>query len=77
MVHYAPDIQDGVSSNLKIPEGLGTCWIGAFNQDQIRAVLGIPAGAKVIEVMTLGYPADRPRPKSRKPMKELISYDQW
>jgi nitroreductase len=58
-------------------EGLGTCWIGAFNQDRIRALLGIPPDAKVIEVMTLGYPADHLRPKSRKPMKELISYDQW
>jgi hypothetical protein len=50
---------------------------GLQKQDQIRALLGIPADAKVIEVMTLGYPADHPRPKSRKPMKELISYDQW
>jgi nitroreductase len=53
-------------------EGLGTCWIGSFHQDQIRTLLGIPANAKVIEVMTLGYPADHPRPKTRKPMKELV-----
>jgi nitroreductase len=58
-------------------EGLGTCWIGSFHQDQIRTLLGIPANAKVIEVMTLGYPADHPRPKTRKPMKELVCYDQW
>jgi nitroreductase len=58
-------------------EGLGTCWIGSFHQDQIRALLGIPANAKVIEVMTLGYPADSPRPKTRKPMKTLVCYDQW
>jgi len=58
-------------------EGLGTCWIGSFHQDQIRALLGIPANAKVIEVMTLGYPADHPRPKTRKPMKELACYDRW
>ena len=58
-------------------EGLGTCWIGAFNQDQVRALLGIPADAKVIGVMTLGYPADHPRPKTRKPVKELVSYDRW
>jgi nitroreductase len=58
-------------------EGLGTCWVGAFNQDQTRALLGIPANAKVIEVMTLGYPADNLRPKTRKPVKELACYDQW
>jgi len=58
-------------------EGLGTCWIGSFHQDQIRALLGVPVNAKVIEVMALGYPADHPRPKTRKPMKELVCYDQW
>ena len=58
-------------------EGLGTCWIGSFHQDQIRALLGIPANAKVIEVMTLGYPADHPRPKTRKPIRELVCHDQW
>jgi nitroreductase len=58
-------------------EGLGTCWIGSFHQDQIRALLGIPANAKVIEMMTLGYPADLPQPKTRKPMKQLVCYDQW
>jgi nitroreductase len=58
-------------------EGLGTCWIGSFHQDQIRTLLGIPANARVIEVMTLGYPGDHPRPKTRKPMKELVCYDQW
>ena len=58
-------------------EGLGTSWIGSFHQDQIRTLLGIPDNAKVIEVMTLGYPADHPRPKTRKPMKELVCYDKW
>ncbi len=58
-------------------EGLGTCWIGAFDQDQVREVLGIPKSAKVVAVMTLGYPADNPRPKSRKSIGEIVSYDQW
>jgi nitroreductase len=58
-------------------ERLGTCWIGSFHQDQIRTLLRIPANTKVIEVMTLGYPADRLRPKTRKSMKELVCYDQW
>ena len=58
-------------------EGLGTCWIGAFYQDQVREVLGIPESAKVVAVMTLGYPADSPRPKSRKPIGEIVCYDRW
>lgn len=58
-------------------EGLGSCWIGAFYQDQVRAVLGIPDSVRVIELMTLGYPADQARPKSRKPTGEIVCYDRW
>jgi len=58
-------------------EGLGTCWIGAFHQDKVREVLGIPDRAKVVEVMALGYPADSLRPKHRKPIEELVCYDRW
>ena len=56
-------------------EGLGTCWIGAFKQDEVRQVVGVPETAKVIEVMPLGYPADSPRPKKRKPLEEIVSYE--
>ena len=58
-------------------EGLGTCWIGAFYQEQVREVLGIPDSVAVVEMMTLGYPADNPRPKSRKLMDEIVCYDRW
>ena len=57
--------------------GLGTCWIGAFDQDAVRGVLGIPATAKVIEVLPLGYPADQPRPKNRKALEEIVCWDKW
>jgi nitroreductase len=58
-------------------EGLGTCWIGAFSQDQVREVLSVPESAKVIGVMTLGYPADSPRAKNRKPINEIVCHDRW
>ena len=60
-----------------VAEGLGTCWIGAFYQDQVRQVLEIPPEAKVIELLTLGYPADRSRPKTRKALGEIVCYDRW
>ena len=58
-------------------EGLGTCWIGAFNQDKVRSVLGVPPEVKVIEVMALGYPADEPRPKNRKAIEEIVCYEKY
>jgi nitroreductase len=58
-------------------EGLGTCWIGAFEQDKVRAVLGVPESARVVEVMTLGYPADTPSSRIRKSLSEIVCYDAW
>lgn len=58
-------------------EGLASCWIGAFSQDEVRQVLSIPPTVKVIELMTLGYPADIPRPKARKPLSEIVVLDVW
>ena len=40
-------------------------------------VVGVPAGAKVIEVMPLGYPADKPRAKDRKALDEIVCYDKY
>ena len=58
-------------------EELGTCWIGSFHQDRIHDLLDIPADAKVVEVMTLGYPADKPKPRSRKAFDEIVCYEKF
>ena len=57
--------------------GLGTCWIGAFNPTATREVLGLPEGVEPIVMTPLGYPADQPRPKERKPLSDLVHYEQW
>ena len=58
-------------------EGLGTCWVGAFSQDQVCQILGVPVGCKVIELMALGYPAASPGPKVRKPLAEIVCYEKF
>jgi len=58
-------------------EGLGTCWIGAFSQDEVRRILDIPKNYKVVTVLPLGYPADSPRPKFRKPIEEVVFYESF
>ena len=57
--------------------GLGTCWIGAFDPHAAREVLGLPAGVEPIAFTPLGYPADRPRAKKRKPLADLVRYERW
>jgi nitroreductase len=36
--------------------GLGTCWVGAFDEDRARQLLAIPASIRVVLLMPLGYP---------------------
>jgi nitroreductase len=54
--------------------GLGTCWIAAFNPEAAREVLGLPAELEPVAFTPLGYPADKWKPKKRRPASELIQY---
>lgn len=57
--------------------GLGTCWIANFDPAVVRQVLGLPEGVEPVALTPLGYPADQPRPKERKPLAELVRYERW
>ncbi len=54
---------------------LGTCWIGAFDQEAVKKILKIPRQCKVVVLLPLGYPADTQGTKTRKNLEEIISYD--
>jgi nitroreductase len=60
-----------------VAEGLGTCWIGHFDQDQCRAILGVPETAKIVELLPIGYPDASPPEKKRKSLDELVRYDRF
>jgi nitroreductase len=58
-------------------EGLGTCWIGAFDQAAAKKLLGIPDDVRVVELMPLGYPASEPAARPRRELDEIVMYDKW
>ena len=58
-------------------EGLGTCWIGDFLEDEIRRVLGIPDDVTVIALMPMGYPDESRAPRIRKELSEIVCYERW
>ena len=65
-----------------VADGLGTCWIGAFDEAQVKVLLQIPANVKVVAMTPLGYPAtpdlNRPLDEARrKPLAELFSTDKY
>jgi nitroreductase len=57
--------------------GLGTCWIAAFDVEAARSVLRLPAEVEPVIFTPLGYPADAPGPKLRKPLADLVRYEHW
>lgn len=58
-------------------QGLGTCWIAAFNAKAAREILKLPPEAEPLIFTPLGYPADQPGPKERKPLEALVRYEHW
>ncbi len=58
-------------------EGLGTCWIGSFEEEEVKAILNIPENVKVLALTPLGYPDEIPRFRKRKSLDEIISYDRF
>ncbi|HUJ43942.1 MAG TPA: nitroreductase family protein [Opitutaceae bacterium] len=57
--------------------GLGTCWIAAFDVAAARQAFVLPGGVDPLALTPVGYPADRPGPKERKPLAELVRYERW
>ncbi len=60
-----------------VEEGLGTCWIGSFYVDQVKEILGIPDDIRVVQLLTLGYPAALRKRKVRKSIEEIVRYNTW
>ena len=59
-------------------EGLGTCWIGAFEEQQVRDILGIPKDIRVVALLPLGYPVDPSlKHKSRLSIDQIVKYEEW
>ncbi len=59
-------------------EGLGTCWIGSFDEGMVRQILGIPSHIRVVSLMPLGWPADAAAvTKSRLGLETIVHWERW
>jgi len=57
--------------------GYGTCWIGAFDESQVKQILNIPEDKKVVICMTFGKPKGKHVPRSRKAVSEFLYLNQF
>ena len=59
-------------------EGLGTCWIGAFFEEEAKKILHIPDNVRIVELLALGYSQEQePRKKNRLSLREVVMYEGW
>lgn len=58
-------------------QGLGTCWVAWFTQQEFRPILGIPDDKFVLCVLTVGYASEAPTPRPRKSIEEIVRYERW
>ncbi|MGD0994196.1 MAG: nitroreductase family protein [Candidatus Bathyarchaeia archaeon] len=52
--------------------GLGSCWIGAFKEDEIRQVIKAPKEMRPVALIPVGYPNEAPAARSRRPVGEIM-----
>jgi len=56
-------------------DGVGSCWLGWFDEKAVKKELGLPRSARLDVIISLGYPEkDEPRDKVRKPMDDVRRY---
>jgi nitroreductase len=57
--------------------GVGSCWIGAFNEQKVKNALQIPEKWKVVALISLGYPAENPESRKKKEKSKLFTFNRF
>jgi len=59
-------------------QGLGSVFVGVFDEEQLKALLEIPSNIRIVGLFPLGYPAGEAKGgPSRKPLSEFVHYGKW
>ncbi len=58
-------------------QGLGTVWVGMFDEEKLRPVLGVPDAIRIVALTPLGYPAKWPDDRGRKPLDDIVHRETW
>ncbi len=56
--------------------GLGTCWVGAFNEDEAKKALKTPDGMRPVAMIPVGYPNKTPSQRSRRPLNKIVYHEE-
>lgn len=57
--------------------GLGTCWVGWFDEERVRRVLAIPPEVRVVALVPVGFPDEAPPERPRRSLEEVLAWNRW
>ena len=57
--------------------GVGSCWIGSFDEKKVKELLKIPDKWKVVALVALGYPDEQPKNRKKKPLEDLFGFNSF
>lgn len=58
-------------------QGIASCWIGDYNEDNLRETLNIPETASIAAIISFGDPAHKPGPRKKKPLNQILHTNTW
>ena len=58
-----------------VDEGLGTCWIGSFNEGEVARIVNLVFPVRPVALVVLGHPADEPTTRARRPLGEVLFWE--
>jgi nitroreductase len=60
-----------------VEEGLGACFVGAFDDAKVARVLGLPEHVLPVALIPVGQPAETPGPRARRPLATVVHRERW
>ncbi len=57
-----------------VAAGLGSTWVGYFDNDKLKQSLSLEAGLEPVALLSVGYPAELPEETARRPIKEIVAH---
>ena len=58
-------------------QGVGSCWMGAFDERKLRVSLNLPVDAVIVGAIAFGVSSEHPKQLTKKPITEVFHFDKW
>jgi nitroreductase len=58
-------------------QGVGSCWMGAFDEPKLKATLKLPTDSRIVGAVSFGIPNETPVQLHKKSLNEIVHFDKW